>query len=134
MSNKNIGDFWSDITDPKVDLKFFNDFIRNGIGLGLAWAIGVYLAENATKTIERYSAYVIFIVAMALLFLNIIQFAFAIAKTFNSQRVLVRNSPSKSIFLTFGFVIGALNYVAIVMIFVGNFQIILQKISPITSS
>lgn len=68
MSNKNIGDFWSDITDPKVDLKFFNDFIRNGIGLGLAWAIGVYLAENATKTIERYSAYVIFIVAMALFF------------------------------------------------------------------
>lgn len=133
MSNKNIGDFWSDITDPKVDLKFFNDFIRNGIGLGLAWAIGVYLAENATKTIERYSAYVIFIVAMALFVLNIIQFAYAIAKTFNSQRVFARNSSSKSILLTLGFAIGALNYVAIVMIFVGNFQIILQEIAPITS-
>jgi hypothetical protein len=130
MNNTNIGEIWNDITDPKVDLKFLNDFIRNGIGLGLAWAIGINSFDNAIKPIEKYSACIILIITMTLFILNIFQFMFGIVKVIKS----VENSNYKKfikwISLMIGIIIGALTYIAITMILVGNSQLVLQKFTP----
>lgn len=128
MNNKYFLDFWGDITDPKVDLKFFNDFVRNSIGLGMALAIGFLMIDNAERPIEQFSAWVIPSITILLMFLNMIQLIFVIVKISG----FFDNLGLHPVLEWLGIIALALLFLAIfiatVLIFIGNFQIVLQNI------
>lgn len=75
--------FRASITDPVVDLRFFNDAIRTALTLGTAGAIGGYLLDNSPNKLGMFSGGVLLICALILLLINVYQLFYAALKLFD---------------------------------------------------